>query len=110
MRSIAPFFVLDGIRVNALCPGTVRTGIMDDEAWKLFPDELIIPMEVVLDATLQMVDGEDMVDCTGIKIPASELYGRAVEVSGDNFYFREQQEWCDDKQKQVMTITMTGAL
>jgi len=71
----------DGIRVNALLPGTVRTNMMPDEQWDKFPESLFTPVETCVDVVVGFVDGKDV--------------GKAVETSGKNVYAREQIEFCD---------------
>lgn len=48
MRSIAkPFYYNDKIRVNSLHPGTVKTPIMEAEAWAPFPQDIFTPVEKI---------------------------------------------------------------
>ncbi|RHZ56759.1 uncharacterized protein CDV56_103951 [Aspergillus thermomutatus] len=110
MRSIATHFLRDGIRVNALCPGAVRTNLLSEETWKLFPDQHLVPMEVVVKIALAFVDGEEMVDSKGTRVPATGLHGCAVEITGENYYFRDQPEWADDAVKEVMMATMAPSV
>ncbi|OKO95918.1 hypothetical protein PENSUB_10939 [Penicillium subrubescens] len=37
----------EGIRVNTICPGVVKTALLTDELQSSFPGETIIPLEVV---------------------------------------------------------------
>lgn len=104
MRSIAPSCWEEGIRVNALCPGIVRTGLVPDEFWgKFFKPHQFCPMELIVDITLRLVDGGEIVDSKGTRVPAEEAYGQTLETSGPNFYLRDQPEWSDDIAKEVMT-------
>ncbi|KAL2014361.1 hypothetical protein VTN00DRAFT_1886 [Thermoascus crustaceus] len=106
MRSIASHFRLDGIRVNAICPTIVQTNLLHKAGWANFPQYLFIPAESIEKVVLLLIDGQDMVDANGKEVPAAETYGRAVEMSGANYYFREQPEYCDDEMRQVMTATV----
>lgn len=103
MRCIAPGFRQEGIRVNALCPGIVRTNILSEEAWDTyFRAEDFSPMELIVKVTLLLLDGEEVVDTNNKRIHASEMYGQTLETSGPNYYLREQPAWCDDIAKSVM--------
>jgi len=83
MRAIsARLYADDGIRVNALLPGTVRTNMMPNEQWDKFPDSLFTPVETCVDVVLDLVDGAAV--------------GKAMETSGKNVYAREQIEFCDE--------------
>ena len=106
MRSIARKYRNDdGIRANAICPGTVRTNLLSETEWSQFPPEYFTPIEAIVDTVLKLVDGNDMVDAKGTKVPADQLYGRAVELSGENIYFRSQPDYCDDAMRKVMVAT-----
>jgi NAD(P)-dependent dehydrogenase (short-subunit alcohol dehydrogenase family) len=83
MRSIAtPFFQNDKISVNAICPGTVRTNLLRQEQWDAM-EATFVPIEKVVAAVEMLLDeGEG-------------LYGKAVELVGEVWYFREQVEFKD---------------
>lgn len=103
MRSIAGSCWEEGIRVNALCPGIVRTGLVSDEFWTMFNQRHFCPMELVVKVTLLLMDGGEIVDSNGIRVSDSESYGQTLETSGSNFYLRQQPAWCDEVAKDVMT-------
>ncbi|KAF2396912.1 15-hydroxyprostaglandin dehydrogenase [Trichodelitschia bisporula] len=106
MRAVAkPFWVYDKIRVNAICPGTVRTGLMDEKSWDSFEGDLLTPVEKVREAVLQLLDGGDMVDAKGVRVSKDEVWGCAVEVNADKHYFREQPEFCNEIMETVMRNT-----
>ena len=106
MRSIAKhYYLYDGIRVNAICPGTVRTNLLDANGWAAFPDEFFTPVEKIVEVVILLVEGGEMVDSKGVHIPADKLWGRAVEINGRNHYFRDMPEYCDDQMRQVMVAT-----
>lgn len=125
MRSIAPnFYKKSGIRVNAICPGTVKTNLLEAAAWSNFPDELFVPIEKVSEAVLMLIDGHEhggkapvngsAVDekahgVNGAGIHGSnegeKFYGKAVELSGTNHYFRDQPPFCDENMARCMGFT-----
>lgn len=117
MRSIAPsFWHNDGIRVNAICPGIVQTNLVDPKGWAAFPSHQFIALETIARVVLMLLDpvgtgtgtgtANGMVDATGTFIPASQGYGRAVEISGDSFYFREAPDFCDQGMREIMAATV----
>lgn len=110
MRSIVRHFQLEGIQVNAICPGIVRTNLVDQESWKSFPGHRFAPVQTVSAVVLLLLDGgeeggRDIVDSNEARIPSSRLYGCAVEISGSRFYFRAPPEYCDRGMEEVMGAT-----
>ena len=116
MRSIAPHFNShDGIRVNAICPGTVRTNLLDEAAWSTFKDNQWVPIEKIASTVLMLIDGYDSAGLSltdgkplsgnieGIN-HGDKLNGKAVELSASNHYYRDQYEYSDDN----MAATMKG--
>ncbi|KAF2242178.1 NAD(P)-binding protein [Trematosphaeria pertusa] len=113
-RSVAPYYHTNaGIRVNAICPGTVKTNLLSSKEWENFPEEYFTPVEKIAEVVCMLVDGED--DGTGkvgeeVKggmesITKGALNGRAVEVSGRNHYYREMVGYCDEGMRAVMGAT-----
>jgi NAD(P)-dependent dehydrogenase (short-subunit alcohol dehydrogenase family) len=106
MRSIAKaYYVNDRIRANTINPGTVRTNLLDQEAWNHFPDSYFTPVSKIVEVVLMLVDGGEMVDSKSVKVEAGKDWGRAVEVNGTNHYFREQVDYCDEAMAAVMRAT-----
>lgn len=105
MRAIAGHFHLDGIRANAICPGIVPTNLVDKDGWANFPQDLFTPIEMISAVVLKIVEGVDMVDANGNNVPGNMVYGKAVEISGGNYYFRNQHEYCDDAMRKVIEAT-----
>jgi NAD(P)-dependent dehydrogenase (short-subunit alcohol dehydrogenase family) len=55
MRSIAKaFYFNDRVRVNTINPGTVKTNLLDQEAWKQFPDSYFTPVEKIVEVVLMV--------------------------------------------------------
>jgi NAD(P)-dependent dehydrogenase (short-subunit alcohol dehydrogenase family) len=105
MRSVAARVRGEAIRVNAICPGMVKTNLGGGESFEDVQHQLLVPMEYLVDVTLLLLDGREMIDAKGTRISALEAWGRAVEISGTNYYFREQLEWPDDKMQTTLSET-----
>ncbi|KAF9891286.1 hypothetical protein FE257_004850 [Aspergillus nanangensis] len=87
-RSIARRFHQDGIRVNIIAPGIVKTNFGNEQLWEKTPPDVIIPMKHILDVTLSLLSGEDMVDSQGRQVSGPELFGRVVEITVNDYYQR----------------------
>lgn len=111
MRSIAPTLrQKDGIRAHAVCPGTVRTNLLLASEWEAFPASFFTPMSKIASTVVMLEQGGvDLTDSTGKTVPAGRDYGLAVEINGQNYYFRDQLPWCDDAMRQVMEATSVDA-
>jgi hypothetical protein len=120
MRSIAQHFKARGVRANAICPGIVRTSLVDTKGWSAFPQHRFTEMESVVRVVLRLAgvsahekgtgegDGEvsGLTDATGTHLPTERLCGLAVEISNSGVYFREQHAFCDEGMREVMEATV----
>jgi NAD(P)-dependent dehydrogenase (short-subunit alcohol dehydrogenase family) len=104
-RAITVAYHHDGIRTFATCPGTIRTGLLSQDEWKSFPDEYFTPLETLVDAVVQLVDGGDIEDAKGRKVKAQDNWGLTVEVNGRNFYVRDGVDFCDENMQNMMKKT-----
>lgn len=94
----------EGIRVNAMCPGAVRTAIAPD--WTGFDEDLFAPLDTVADLVLRLAcvvaadgdgsQGQDLIDSRGERVSADRCYGVAVVASGKRFYIEKESAYCDD--------------
>lgn len=114
MRSIAPKYLQQGVRVNAICPGTVKTNLLDAAAWATFSDDVFVPIKKISDTVLMIIDGYDVggqsVEAVTSSDPSSngvpvKLWGKAVELSGSNHFYREQPDYCDANMARCMKAT-----
>lgn len=111
VRSIAGrFWKHDGIRVNAICPGTVKTNLLDPVAWSTFPDAIFVPLEKISSTVLMLIDGHDSggkVTRNGeaLRTGREKLWGNTVELSGENHYYRYQVDYSDDAMETCMVAT-----
>ena len=104
-RAITDAYHHEGIRTFVTCPGTIKTGLLNPEEWKRFPEEYFTPIETLVDAVLRLVDGGNMEDAAGKKVNGDNNWGLTVEVNGHNFYFREQTTFCDKNMEAMMEQT-----
>lgn len=99
------FKTADNIRVNALCPGAMRTAIVPAAAWDPFPDDVFTPLEAIAGVALRLARGDEaIVDAKGVEIPPG-AYGQAVIANGSNFYLQREPEYCDEAMRQTMEST-----
>lgn len=93
VRSIARrYHKNDGIRVNAICPGLMRTNILPDQVWQAFPESMLTPVEKVVEMVRVLLEGEQHV-------------GQTVEVFRDKHWFRKQYEYCEPGMAALMGVT-----
>jgi hypothetical protein len=78
---------------------------MTDEDFEHYPPEHFTPLEVVTDTVLKVIDGVDMTDAKGRKLDGAQVFGQTIEVNVQNFYFRNQPDWCDSSMPFVMAAT-----
>ncbi|KAI1335060.1 hypothetical protein F5Y15DRAFT_399458 [Xylariaceae sp. FL0016] len=101
-RSIAaPMYESDGVRTYAICPGSVRTGLLPKEAWDAYPQEYLTAMQKVTDTVEALVEGKRLEDSNGKVAEEGKHNGLMVEIFVDDVYFREPLEPCNDGMKYV---------
>lgn len=91
-RSVAGQFLKEGIRVNCICPGAVRTNLISKAEWDRFPQQGFVPIENVVKVVQMLTNDES-------------LSGKAVELIRDQWKFREAPEFDDEDMKKVMTMS-----
>ncbi|KAH7085915.1 hypothetical protein BKA63DRAFT_575297 [Paraphoma chrysanthemicola] len=101
MRSIAPWYYHKfGIRVNAICPGVVKTNLLSVAEWENFPERYFTPVDKIARTVGMVMNG----DGDGGR-EAEVLYGKAVEISGEEHYYREAVGFADEAMRAVMGAT-----
>lgn len=106
MRSIAfPYHHNDGIRTYAICPGTVRTGLLSSKEWDMWPEDYFTQASKIASTVEMLVDGGAMEDSVGKKLAEDAAWGLAVEINRSSIYFRDQVEFCDDAMRDMMLRT-----
>lgn len=108
MRCVADSYKLDGIRVNALCPGAVRTPIVPDKAWEAMPEDVFTPLELIAEIVLKLAEGVEIVDAKGTRATSDELYGKAVVANGKNIYIQPEPAYCDGVMERTIESTKMG--
>ena len=116
MRAIADhYYKHDGIRVNAICPSTVRTNLLEAAAWDTWgADAVFVPIEKIASTVLMLIDGQDVDGKTPVDGEPlangpdgdknEKLNGKAVELSGTNHYYRDQHVFCDSAMERYVKL------
>ncbi|KAK5738926.1 hypothetical protein LTR17_005652 [Elasticomyces elasticus] len=93
VRSIARrYWNAEKIRVNAICPGLMRTNILPDAVFTMFPEDSLTPVEKVVEVVKMLLVSEEYV-------------GQTVEVFGKQHWFRKQTEYCEPGMAAMMGVT-----
>jgi NAD(P)-dependent dehydrogenase (short-subunit alcohol dehydrogenase family) len=113
MRALAsPYWHFDRVRVNAICPGVVRTNLLNNSQWAQFPPDSMTPLETVQKVVLMLAENdkeagartEARVDGV-VESKEGVLWGEAVEVIGSEYYFREPPKVSSPQMQVVMDAT-----
>lgn len=84
----------------------VKTALLIDELQSFFPDEILIPLEVVTELVLELLSGNSMTDAREVSVPANEMHSRALLITGHNFHFIDQPEIHDEVGKLTYAAMM----
>lgn len=89
VRSIADwYFQTEDIRVNTICPSSVKTDLLPEEAWAALDPSSLTSMDLVVKIVLEhFLDAEPIVDSSGRK--STSNYGQTVLPAGDEMYLCE---------------------
>jgi NAD(P)-dependent dehydrogenase (short-subunit alcohol dehydrogenase family) len=97
MRSISgQYYKNDGVRVNAICPGNVRTNILSEKEWASLKDTFFTPVENVVRQVESFIEDDQ--------------FGKTAELSGDLIHWREQPEFMDEEMKKAMGNADIGSV
>jgi FKBP-type peptidyl-prolyl cis-trans isomerase 2 len=83
----------------------VETNLVGEGGWSNFPRQFFTPVEMIPKVVLMLVDGVELNDAKGVKVPAEKAYGQTVEINLNNYYIRGVPEFCDDAMKAIMEAT-----
>lgn len=98
-RSIAKhYYMHDKIRVNAIMPGTMRTGLLSEQEWEHFRDQQWTKVEDVVNVVEMLLDDE------------GNHWGKCVEVSGEGYFFRDGIPYSTEGMRRNMEKTDVEAL
>lgn len=98
-RSIAKhYYVHDKIRVNAIMPGTMRTGLLSEQEWEHFRDQQWTRVEDVVSVVEMLLDEKE------------NHWGKCVEVSGEGHFFRDGIPYSTEGMRKNMEKTDVEAL
>ncbi|KAL5329675.1 hypothetical protein ACEPPN_003190 [Leptodophora sp. 'Broadleaf-Isolate-01'] len=97
VRSISKhFYEHDGIRVNAICPGNVRTNLFDKWEWDAFDVEWIEISQIVEVVEMLLFD--------------ESKHGQVVEVAPRKHYFVEQTKYLDQNAKRTLEGSVVDSI
>ena len=86
----------------------VETPLLADKAFNaIFPQEILIPIDVVTGVVSELLSGADMVDAKGMRVAGDEMHSRALHISGKSFFFIEKPE-IHDEQSWITWAAMMG--
>lgn len=107
-RSVGKRLWAEGIRVNAICPGVVKTPLLtaSDEYSSIFPKEVYIELQIVTSVVSQLLSGTEMVDGKGMHVDSDAMHSRALHISGKTFFFIEKPEIHDKEAQMTWNVMM----
>jgi NAD(P)-dependent dehydrogenase (short-subunit alcohol dehydrogenase family) len=110
VRAVAGYYkVNDGVRLNALLPGAVRTSLLEEAIWDQFPQNAITSMDLISKVVLGFLDGDEIVDSKNVRVAPENNYGQGIVASGQNFYVIPENEYCDEITANAMEHTRADA-
>lgn len=89
MRAMSHQLKDEGIRVNSILPGAIRTTLYSDDIWTQFPKDDFTPVEEVVNTVMSLVSDETAT-------------GRAMEISAGETFDRRQPEYCNETMRRIM--------
>ncbi|CAK7228649.1 hypothetical protein SEUCBS140593_006985 [Sporothrix eucalyptigena] len=89
MRSMSIQLAPEGIRVNSILPGAIRTMLHSKSIWDQFPVGDFTPIEEVVETVLGLV-----------RDPTTT--GRAMEISAGETFDRRQMAYCNETMQRIM--------
>ncbi|KFY74662.1 hypothetical protein V499_05325 [Pseudogymnoascus sp. VKM F-103] len=90
------FYDNDGIRVNTLCPGNVRTNLFEKNEWDAFDNEWIELSQIVKVVELMLFD--------------EKMQGQVIEAAPENYYVIEPLTYNDPNVKRTLDGTVVDSI
>ncbi|KAJ5103106.1 hypothetical protein N7532_003635 [Penicillium argentinense] len=106
VRSIGDRLFKEGIRVTTICPGVVKTPLLNEELLSYFPEDVLIPIEAVTDVTMKTLAGGDLIDSKGNQVPADKFHSQVLHITGQGFYFIDQPPIHDQEARSTWNAMM----
>lgn len=106
VRSTGDRLIKEGIRVNTICPGVVKTPLLNDQLLSYFPVDVLIPVETVTDVAMQVVLNNEIQDSKGTRVTGKEFHSKAIHVTGKGFYFIDQPPIYDEEARATWDCMM----
>lgn len=100
------------IRVNVLCPGVVQTDLYSKDQFDAtaIPPSWFTSIDAVAKAAVMVINGTNVADSNGKKLPIDKAWGLGVEISGEKVYFRDPLEYGDAVMAEFMQAISAGAV
>ncbi|KAF2648442.1 NAD(P)-binding protein [Lophiostoma macrostomum CBS 122681] len=90
MRSMSVKLEKEGIRVNCILPGAIKTSLFSDDKWSQFGQDDFTPLEEIVEATMQLLNDKTAT-------------GKAIEISKGEVFDRQQPPFCNSTMERIMT-------
>ena len=91
-RAVAPAAAEVGIRVNAICPASIATGLAPPGLLDAFTEAQMTPMSTMMRAFDELGDFDGLITNGREKWTGSGHVGQCVEASLGNLYYRQEIE------------------
>lgn len=106
VRSIGDRLYKEGIRVNAICPGVVKTPLLNEELIKYFPVDIHMPIEAVASVAMKTILEDSITDSNGDCVTAAKFHSQAIHVTGQGFYLINQPPFNDEEARATWDCMM----
>jgi hypothetical protein len=100
------------VRLNCICPAPVRTTLLSDAEWDMFPPEWFTPLDKIVEVMFCILDGRDDAPAEKTRIDGPTpfdrggvIWGEIIEIIGREHYYREASAYCNETMANMMRAT-----